>query len=168
MKKIFILLLTLVTLSIITSCDSDLENEISSSNTDELFSFQEDTIETTQLFKDFYEEYYFEIDTITFNEFLSASQNSKYTVEFTSPSDEDLGMVKVKGSDGSFVYAYFYPNASDKETLTSLTYSDGTKEITISDEFHLGFSVTTFDPDRVEAKELVSGLSRQKEFMFEE
>lgn len=175
MKKVLSFILTIsliVSLSACSNAQATINSNGEQLESNSIIPFKElesseAEIDTTNLFKDFYEEYYYSMDSITFDKLLKRAEKSNYTVEAIPPSEEDLGHIIIKDIGGNYVSLYFYPNSLGDESLTSITYSDGTKEITQSDDFHVGHRTSTYDPDRSEPNQSVSGITAQKEFMFE-
>ena len=107
--------------------------------------------------------------------FSTVEKLNNYRVEYTPGSEEDLYVYKIYAENGDYIYMSFYPtNIQDDpenwiETLSLLCYesSDG-KEISISDNFHVGNTLkySTHDPNRDPKNVEVNSVEELVAFMF--
>lgn len=134
--------------------------------------------EPTQLYLDFFEPYVDSINNVSPESFQYAKADTlaKYDVDIQEGNEEDLWTFTIKDNNGNEVFLCFYPiNINDDasewiNTLTLITYDyeNGQKEISISDNFHLGkIEYKTFDQNRDPVKQTVSNVDELKKFMLE-
>ncbi len=74
----------------------------------------------------------------SFDIVLKELNDTNYVIEYTKPSDTDLGAITVK--DGTDYYAYidFYPNSNGVETIMDVNYgAKGVGEVSVSDNAHI-------------------------------
>jgi len=77
---------------------------------------------------------------------LQAVKDTGFEYETTAPSNDDIGKISLEDGNGFVLNMHFYPDNSNHEILTLLSYSDGNYEGSVSDNYHMG-SVTfgTYD-----------------------
>jgi len=135
----------------------------------------ESSITTPQLYKDFYEPYTDSMGKLNYYGFSTVEKLNNYRVEYTPGSEEDLCVYKIYAENGDYVYMSFYPaNIEDDpdnwiETLSLLCYeSSDEKEISISDNFHVGNTLkySTHDPNREPKNVEVNSVDELVAFMF--
>ena len=161
-----------------TSASENLEGTTESVETPNEAESQEEGIETTQLYKDFFEPYAAGVGKVLVNGFQSSAEEKfdSYEIEVTEGNEEDSWEYKIYDDNGDYVYLMFYPINIDAEnsddwiwTLTLLTYKRGDeKEISVSDGFHAGSKLkyNTWQSDRDPKNQEVTDLSELTEFMF--
>ena len=99
-------------------------------------------IETTQLYKDFFEPYTDSVGTLLDAGFSTVKKLSEYQVEHTPGTEEDLCEYKIYDENGDYVYMSFFPvdlSGSSEEwiwTLSLLAYESNGKEISVNDNTH--------------------------------
>ena len=131
-------------------------------------------IETTQLYKDFFEPYTDSVGTLLDAGFSTVEKLNEYQVEHTPGSEEDLCEYRIYDENGDYVYMSFFPadlsgNAEEWIwTLSLLTYERNGKEISINDNTHSYNKpiMKTYDPDRDPKSVEVKTIDELVSFMF--
>lgn len=131
-------------------------------------------IETTQLYKDFFEPYTDSVGTLLDAGFSTVKKLSEYQVEHTPGTEEDLCEYKIYDENGDYVYMSFFPvdlSGSSEEwiwTLSLLAYESNGKEISVNDNTHSYNKpiMKTYDPDRDPKSVEVKSTDELVSFMF--
>ncbi|MBQ9188532.1 MAG: hypothetical protein IJ138_04345, partial [Clostridia bacterium] len=170
-----------ITVGIRVKCTGDgngawgkIDDAMLNSQTEAAEHINSNEIETTQLFKDFFEPYMDSVGKLTSTGFSTVEKLQNYKVEYKEGNEKDLCTYSIYADNGDYVYMMFYPvNVNDKaeewiETLSTLAYESGGKEISIGDNFHTGnkLSYSTHDPNREKKNIEVDGVEQLIGFMF--
>lgn len=139
--------------------------------------------EPTQLYLDFFEPYADSINQLTPSDFQQANADklANYDVDFKEGNGQDIGSSMwhyiIKDNNGNEVRIYFCPTNIDDDvsehinTLTTISYYNGDKEISVSDIFHSLSSseieYETYDANREIHNQNVSNVNELKEFILE-
>lgn len=111
------------------------------------------------------------INRMTFEQASLIAENAKeqgYTYDKVDPSGDDFGRINIYASDGDYIYILTYPDDSNIETLSIISYCHGDNyQITITDNLHLNRTeYKIFSVDNEPRNTTVDSLSECEEFMF--
>lgn len=163
--------------------DDNSGTDDSASNSDDASAEEESDkqgIETTQLYKDFFEPYAKGVGSLLLNGFQSSAEEKlgNYKTEITEGNEEDQWQYKVYDDSGEYVVLMFYPdNVDDPDagnwiwSLSLLTYErPEEKEISISDGYHLYSppKYSTWQADRDPKNKDANNIDELEKFMFED
>lgn len=137
----------------------------------------------TKLYLDFFDPYYNKVDKLEVNDFLNENEEKfkNYDVEITEGNEDDCWKIIINDEYGNHMSVWFFPtdesmreNVNDYtrlvETLMLLTYSDGEKEISVSNYAHTNArpEYHTFDSTGLKSTETVKNINDLLDFMFNE
>lgn len=117
-------------------------------------------------------EYFGELVSQGTYENVLAYVNGNYTVfETTAPSDEDLGQIVIEDKNGFRLSMQFYPDAIGRETLSLVSYNNGSFEGSVSDNLHMnnvkyGIYNINADPRNQEVSSIDEVISFVNEVAF--
>ncbi len=131
-------------------------------------------IETTQLYKDFFEPYTDSVGTLLDAGFSTVKKLSEYQVEHTEGSEDNPCIYTIYDDNGDHIYMMFYPsNIEDSPenwiwNLSLLSYTSNEKSISINDETHIYSTpkYTTSDKNREPVNIEVNSVEELVLFMF--
>ncbi len=96
-----------------------------------------DSIRLPVIYYDVFELYASNLNksSYSFDTVLQELKETDYVVAYTRPTEEALGTIYVRpGSDNCMVYIEFYPNKSNIETITSVSYGDAEIGVVTADD----------------------------------
>lgn len=77
-------------------------------------------------------------NSASFEKVLSDMQKTNYEVNYTPPSDTEIGMIEIHDGSDFYVYIAFYPNNIEIETIMDISYgAPGAGEVSVSDNAHV-------------------------------
>lgn len=167
---------TTTLISTTTSTSNDKSAETSENVTSDTTTSVQ--LELTQLYIDFFEPYVDSIAKLSPQAFKQVNKKkfADYDVEIIEGNEDDLWNFKITDSNNNHITLWFFPdndvytNPPDdwNWTLYLLTYSDGNKEISITDETHTEKApkYKTHDKNREKINQEVESIDELKEFMF--
>ena len=151
---------------VITTEKKQENKEITHKNDEEN---NENEIETTELYEKIFVAFSDKIGTSNFENDQKIIDSMGYSAKIVVPTEEDLGEITVKDSNGNCVTLMYYPNNSKIETLTLISYKKHDSEIyiSISNQMHTTkVKYTTYNIDSNPRNKDVAGLNDLKRFMF--
>ncbi len=128
--------------------------------------------ETNQLFDDVFIRYCDLSKVINFDMACEKLKTfTQYKIDYTEPTDDDLGEITLTDDNGNYVYIISYPLENlGVETITLIGYVDGKtgNEIAVSDEIHtvLTPEYHIHDKSKEKPNRKASSLQELIEFMF--
>ena len=124
-----------------------------------------DSVVLQPVFKDVFLQLYQQVGVITFDKAL-AFIGINYNVESTTPSDDDLGTIVVEDGSDMYIYMSFYPDETEKDTLSLITYGNTNYEISANDSYHLKSVIyKTYAVDREPKSIEVSTIQELTDFI---
>lgn len=135
-------------------------------------------LELAQLYLDFFEPYINSVGKLTPQTFRqdNSGKFADYDVTITEGNEEDLWKFEIKDSNNNYMTFWFFPDNDVYKnppedwhwTLCLITYNNGSKEISISDNFHNEKSpvYNTSDKSREKVNQKVKSVDELKKFIF--